>query len=169
MPLVGMTYTRGASSWASAGAAKKSAMPARNETRASARSRDVSRRRFIGLGRLSLSGAHVLASHQEFEQQAAPRLELLGNDRHFGEGRERPLEFVLLADCYRPTTSIGFEDEAQVHCANGVSVVVEHAQGSKLRQEVGFDLLLPFTSQPARYVGILGIDVAADADRVAVV
>ena len=84
--------------------------------------------------------------------------------------RSAPSSLSRLPDLDRPTIRIGCVHEPQVDCADGVVVVVQDADRLEVGLEVGLDLLRPLTFQGRRSTSTsCGIDVAADADRVAVV
>ena len=51
----------------------------------------------------------------------------------------------------------------------GIRVVVEQADGAEFGREAGLDLLFPLAYEAAVHATILGVDVAADSDRVALV
>src|SRR5688572_6679984 len=106
---------------------------------------------------------------QVLEHEFAPGLHRLDDRRDLGRARELATELVSLADGDRPAAGVGLVDGAEVDAPDAGRVVVEQAEQLELRLELGVELLAPLAPQPAGEVAVAGVEMAAHADRPAVV
>ena len=89
--------------------------------------------------------------------------------------RRRPMATKLPSSLSVSRTSTGrppasaLKTETQVDGADGVVVVIQQADGHEAGLEVGRHLLCPLPSQATDHAAVVRVDVAADADRVAIV
>src|SRR5262249_10467907 len=106
---------------------------------------------------------------QVFEDQRAPRFHPIEDRTRLRRLGERAAELVGFADRDRAARGLRDVHRADVDAPDVGRVVVQQPDEPELRLERGVDLLAPLPAQAAGEIAVAGIQVAADADRVAVV
>src|SRR5438445_5710713 len=109
----------------------------------------------------------------EFEREAAPRLEQVGDGRDGRGVDEAARQLLGLPDRRGPAGRIALVDEAQVDLAHVRRVVVQQADEPERRHELDVELLGPLSAERTGQVAVegtvAGVDVAAHADRITIV
>ena len=120
-------------------------------------------------GRSSCLRVIIAPGCQEIEQQRAPGLEPVAPRRRPRRwSRTAPSSLSRLADGHRPTSGLGRVDQAQVDCADRVASSLSRPSGSNSGTKSASSSSR-HSRQAAQHVRVTRVDVAADADRVALV
>ena len=96
------------------------------------------------------SHGRVPTALQVVVEEPAPGLEPIVDPQHFHGATNSPLSLSVSRMATAAAVSLGYVDEPEVHAPDRRAVVVEEADGPRLGQPVGVELLAPLAQQPGQ-------------------